>query len=313
MSIRQILLEIVERIRKTNLDNAENPIPSSDMIHRKLCADIEPNQERMQTFLKLLSEAHYIFIVKIVEPDPRLRIDGIYGYVAAEVQILAKLREVAARKLEGAYAAQMYQRKQASVIVKELLPQARNYNNTPIGNFLNVSVMLQQYEHFLATSFAEFTETWKKGKLSELLLKLDPSTLPEAEPDENPAAAELAQATHAEADAAAPLRAVDHAEIARIEEMDRTGRWGDAVDKFGVQFLLRIHFRKYEFEKVRSLIRQKKIAKEEDLKFVRDTVQKMESRVAIDPNLERHQTALVELRRAAQMRISQIFNAKKQL
>ena len=314
MNLKQTLQEILGRIRDTNLHKDKDPIPTSDMIHRRLCGDIEPNEQRLKAYLRLLSDAHYIFIVKIVEADERLKVAGVDGYVACEVQILAKLREIAAKNLERTYASQMYQRKQAAQIVKELVPQARQFNNTPLGNYLNVSVMLQQYEHFVATSFAEFTETWKNSKLDELLRSLDPGALPDATPDQ----ADLSPDPDSDGGASAaaalatPVRAIDHEELARIEEMDRSGNWGEAVDKFGVEFLLRIHFRKYEFEKVRILVRQRKIAREEDLRYIRETLAKLESRMSIDPGLVKYRAAIGELRRAVQTRITEIFNLKKQ-
>ncbi len=317
MTLKEKLKEIVSRIRDSNLHKDKDPIPTSDIIHRRLCADLEPNQRLLQTYLKLLSESHHIFIVKIVEADERLRIDGIDGYVACEVQILAKLREMAARNLERAYAAQMYQRKQAAQIVKEMLPQARQFNNTPLGNYLNISVMLQQYEHFVATSFAEFSDTWKSTKLDELVRNLDPTAvpdMPEGEPEAGEGETDAVGVASAEgpADASgAPMRAVDHAELARIEEMDRSGKWGEAVDKFGVEFLVRIHLRKYEFDKLKHLVRTKKIAREEDLKYIRDALMKMEGRKTSDPGLVRHQAAMIDLRRAVQMRISSIFNVRR--
>ena len=318
MTLKQTLQEIVGRIRDTNLHKDKEPIPTSDMIHRRLCADLEPNARKLQAYLKLLSDSHYIFKVKIVEADERLKVDGIEGYVACEVQILAKLREIAAKNLERAYASQMYQRKQAAQIVREMLPQARQFNNTPLGNNLNVSVMLQQYEHFVATSFAEFTETWKNSKLDELLRNLDPNTLPDAPVEDTPYSSDDLDAPEssppgiAAPAAPSPARAIDHAELARIEEMDRSGKWGEAVEKFGVEFLLRIHFRKYEFDKVRSLVRQKKIAREEDLRFIRDTLNTIESRMSVDPGLARYRSAMAELRRAVQTRITEIFSLKKQ-
>ena len=110
-----------------------------------------------------------------------------------------------------------------------------------------------------------------------------------------------------------PRRAVDSSELTKLEEMNRSGKWGEAVDRFGVQFLVRVHLRKYEFKQVRQLIRAQRIAREEDLRFVRDTLRTMEQRFDVDPRLIEFRTDMTELRRMAQMRLNKIVMLKKEL
>jgi len=252
----------------------------------------------MRFYLRILSEAHYLFTIRLVEPDDRLLIHGLETYVSAEIPVLAKLKEVAYSELELAYEGQYYKRKQASQIVREMIGTARQFNNTPMGKSLNLSMMLQQYEQFMATRFVEFSETWKANKLQELL--------PELASEPRPV---LNTATDAQTTA---RRAADSEHVARIEEMNRSGKWGEAVTKFGVEFLVRVHLRKYEFDRVRQLIKQHKIASEKDLRFVRDTIKIMEGRLEQDPTLRNHLDDMTELRRLAQLRMNQIILAKKE-
>ena len=111
----------------------------------------------------------------------------------------------------------------------------------------------------------------------------------------------------------APARPIDSAELNQIQEMDRSGQWGKAVDRYGVQFLLRIHFRKYEFEKVRWLLRTGKVAREEDVRFIRDTIRTMEGRVNVDLKLGRFLKDMADIRRIAQMKLNSIHQVKKKL
>lgn len=352
-------MEIVDKIREINLkEKRDYPIPLSDTMFRKYFAPILTSEEQMKEYLHILVEAHYVFPLSIVESDDTLMIAGAEGYVVTDIPALKVLREKTEEDLEIAYEQQMYRRKQASTIMRELLPQARNYNNTPLGRALNVAVMLSQFEQVLISSFAEYTDGWKRNKLQELIPDIDIASLGasddavaapgvNADPlafdgeahsestgdldtqessgvsngphvmheyDGSPDLDHAADLTPpADEVAAAPARAVDSEELRQIQEMDRSGHWGQAVDQYGVQFLLRIHFRKYEFEKVRWLLRTGKVAREEDVRFIRDTIRTMEGRVGTDMKLGRFLKDMADIRRIAQMKLNSIHQAKKNL
>ena len=199
----------------------------------------------------------------------------------------------------------------------------------------------------LISGFAEYTDGWKRRKLQELIPDIDMAALgasdsEAAEATSDPLAFESEGGSATEAEQYTDLgddefgsgspppgpvddpgmdlhepperesvRAVDSVELQRIQEMDRSGRWGQAVDRYGAQFLLRIHFRKYEFDKVRWLLRTGKIAREEDVRFIRDTIRLMESRVSSDLKLGRFQKDMADIRRIAQMKLNSIHQAKK--
>lgn len=313
-------MEIVKRIREVNEGKKyrDHPLPTSDIIYKKYLADIVNSPDKIPEYLRWLADAHYLFIITMVEPDERLMIDGVYGYVAADPVLVRNLREVAYRDLEAAYEQQFYRRKQALVVTRELLPQVRTFNNTHLGRSLNFAIMLQQYEHVLLNALNEYSDAWRRRKLEELVPELagEDGVFPESAPSTPMYEADPLAAPpdyDGEGDSASPQRAVDSGELAKVQEMDRSGRWGDAVDKYGVQFLVRIHFRKYEFDRVRWLMRTNKIAREEDLRFVRDTVRLMESRFEEDTKLPKYARELAELKRLAQMKLNQIFLVKKKM
>lgn len=361
-STAAVLMEIVAKVRELNLNEKKDyPIPLSDTMYRKYMGPIVGSEDQLKDLLHLLVESHYLFPLKIVEADDALMIAGVDGYVVTDIAALKTLKEVAEDELEVAYEQQMYRRKQAATIMRELLPQARNYNNTPLGRSLNVAVMLHQFEQVLISGFAEYTDGWKQSKLRELVPDIDVAALggdtnqhptntdplafedgakgasadssldsapgesgdaaaefstdlqsPPAAPGE-PSSMEDSGAPPRAAASSAPARAVDSGELDRIQAMDRSGQWGKAVDRYGVQFLVRIHFRKYEFEKVRWLLRTGKIAKEADVRFVRDTIRLMEGRLSSDPRLGRHLKDMTEVRRIAQMKLNSIHQVKKNL
>ncbi|MBI3396806.1 MAG: hypothetical protein HY042_13290 [Spirochaetia bacterium] len=301
-----VLTQIVDKIREANETEGEGSIPTSDTIYRKSLYSISETEENIRSYLQALTDAHYIFAIKLVENDEKMGISGIDGYVVAEIPILAAAKERSFRELEMAYEHQFYKRKHALVICRELVGDARKFNNTPMGRLLNLAVMLQQFEHLMVTAFHEFSDTWREKVLARKLGGVTAAEPPVSFLEEEP--------TDAITDA--PLqpfqRAVDSGEYKKIQEMNKDGKWGEAVDRFGVQFLLRIHFRKMEFDVVKALMKSKKIAREEDLKYVRDTLRTMESRMSMDPGLAPHANVMTELRRMAQIRMNQIHLAKKE-
>lgn len=345
-------MEIVGKVRDLNLNEKKDyPIPVSDTMFRKYFAPIVSSEEQLKEFLHILVEAHYLFPLTIVEPDDTLMISGAEGYVVTDIAALKNLRAKTEEDLEIAYEQQMYRRKQAATIMRELLPQARNYNNTPLGRSLNVAVMLSQFEQVLISGFAEYTDGWKRNKLQELVPDIDVAALgaeagsappgASADPLAFDAGGEESEVAGSDLDEPessgigagdpyggaptemdpaadldappAPNRAIDSAELSQIQEMDRSGQWGKAVDRYGVQFLLRIHFRKYEFEKVRWLLRTGKVAREEDVRFIRDTIRTMEGRVSVDLKLGRFMKDMADIRRIAQMKLNSIHQVKKNL
>ncbi|MBU42731.1 MAG: hypothetical protein CMN76_05895 [Spirochaetaceae bacterium] len=306
MTVREILQDIVEQIRKANKSKDGERIPTSDDLVRLLSSEYALDTDTIRYYLRVLSDAHYIITIHFVEADERLMISGINGYVVAEPGIVEEVKSYAYRLLEQTYEAQFYRRKQATLIIREMMTDVKRYNNTPIGKALNAALMLQQYDSVIESHQGEFSDQWKSSRLAELL--------PGLNQDSNQAATTpviSSEDTFVSPDIESH-RAVDSEAYRNLEKMDLSGSWGKAVNKYGVNFLLRIHLRKYEFDRIRKLIKQKKIARYEDLRFVRDSVRKMEDRTFEDPMLQYYQNDMTELRRLAQIKLNQITLARQQ-
>ncbi|MBI39433.1 MAG: hypothetical protein CMF59_07525 [Leptospiraceae bacterium] len=306
MTVREILQDIVEHIRKANNSKDGERIPTSDDLVRKLAAEYALEKDTIRYYLRVLSDAHYIITIHFVEADERLMISGVNGYVVAEPGLLEEVKNYAYRLLEQTYEAQFYRRKQATLIIREMMTDVKRYNNTPLGKTLNAALMLQQYDSVIESHQGEFSDQWKSSRLAELVpgLNQDPgagATPPLVTDDDSFVAPEIE--SH---------RAIDSEAYRGLEKMDLSGSWGKAVNKYGVNFLLRIHLRKYEFDRIRKLIKQKKIARYDDLRFIRDSVRKMEDRKFDDPMLQYYHNDMTELRRLAQIKLNQITMARQQ-
>jgi hypothetical protein len=295
---------IANRIREKNTQDTKDPVMTDDTMFRNHMADIVESKEVLETYLKILQEGHFIFRFTIVEPDERLRIAGIFGYVHADLNVIRKVKEFAFRQLELFYEGQFYQRKSAHALVREMVGQARQHNNTPFGKVLNISVMIEQLEHVVELKNNEYQETWRKNKMNELLPGLEEVF------DKTSKSTDVSDSASDDLDI--NRRAIDHPSVEQLETMNMDGSWGRAVETFGVEFLVRVHFRKHEFDVVRRLIKRKQISREADLKFIRDTLRLLEVRANEDMLLKPWQQEITETRRLAQLKLNQIFTAKKE-
>ncbi|TGJ98196.1 hypothetical protein EHQ53_00220 [Leptospira langatensis] len=294
----EIALELAEEIKKTNLQE-DNKIPSSDSFLKDMMAFFSRETNEIRHSLELLRQAKYIFIIKIVLPEQsknaREQDQGVDAYVYADLKIVTDLKAYAEKKLEKAYEATYYKRKSPFQITRELFPKIKEHNNTPLGRFINISVMLEEYQRVLTSSANEYDDNRRRNLLSELLEKAGtPTTIARDIPDyeispsgSNPG---FKRASDVVASNEVPY--------------NPKSPWSRLTSKFSVEFLIRIHLRKYEFDTIRKLILGGKLTEFEDLKYVRDSIQKMETHLSLDASLQAYANDMIELRRLAQKKMN---------
>ncbi|TGL57937.1 hypothetical protein EHQ58_11075 [Leptospira ognonensis] len=290
----KIALELAELIKKENIEGKER-LPASDTFLRVWSSNFSRPEEEIRKILLALRDCHFIFIVNIVAPDPNLFVYGEEAYIFTEVEIINDLKRQAEENLERLYESSNYKRKSAFQISRELFPKIKEYNNTPLGRAINVVVMLEEYNRIILSSSFEYTDQWRKNKLQDFYK------------DEEGAIEELAPSLVT----SDPKRAVDSINEGTKEKIDPS--WSKATQNFSVEFLLRVHFRKYEFDIIKKLIQTGKIKEEKELKFIRDTLILMETRTDVDRLLKRYQEDMTELRRYSQAKLNMLrqgINAK---
>jgi len=274
------ILELAEQIKIENTKSKDR-IPSSDTFVRRMSAYFSRTDDEIRKFLNDLKDCHYIFLVNIVQGDANLYVKSVDAYVYAEPSILADLKRFADKKLETVYEGTFYKRKSAFQIVRELFTKVKEYNNTPLGRAINEAVMTEEYHRLITSNPYEFTDAWRKERLFKMYK--------EEEDDESK-------------DKNSP-RAVDQIKKNNTD-VNPNSRWGKAINQFSIEFLVRIHFRKYEFDVIKKLVVSGKINREEDLKYVRDTLKLMETRLDQDTALKRYLNEMIELRRLAQGKLN---------
>jgi hypothetical protein len=292
------LLRIRDRIKEINNNIYDEAIPTSDIIFRKYLNDLVYSEDMARYYLKLLAESNFIFMIQIVKPDTVLRIPGIDGYVVAELDIIEKLLAVYNQRLVTIYEAEKRKLAGVETIIRELMPKVKELNNTPLGKVLNICIMLEQFTRIINERPDHFQDAYRISKLKQFIPEEDEFKEPEEEHEKIQQVQER-------------RRAVDTEEYQQLSKMNLTGNWAKAVEQFGVQFLIRVHLRKYEFDVLKKLLLQKRIAREEDLIFLRDSLRKMEERSLFNPELKKYLNEIKELKRIVQIKINQFYLIRK--
>jgi len=292
------LLRIRDRIKEINNNIYDEAIPTSDIIFRKYLNDLVYFEDMVSYYLKLLAESNFIFVIQIVKPDTILRISGIDGYVVAELDIIEKLLAVYNQRLVTIYEAEKRKLAGVETIIRELMPKVKELNNTPLGKVLNIYIMLEQFTRIIHERPDHFQDAYRISKLKQFIPEEDEFKESEEEHEKIQQVQER-------------RRAVDTEEYQQLSKMNLTGNWAKAVEQFGVQFLIRVHLRKYEFDVLKKLLLQKRIAREEDLIFLRDSLRKMEERSLFNPELKKYLNEIKELKRIVQIKINQFYLIRK--
>ncbi|MEI1280010.1 hypothetical protein V6Z05_16885 [Leptospira venezuelensis] len=298
----EIALELAEEIKKIN-QQEDNRIPTSDSFLKDMIAFFSRDVHEIRETLEMLREAKYLFIIKIVLPEQsknsRDQDQGVDAYIYADLKIVNELKGFAEKKLEKAYEATYYKRKSPFQITRELFPKIKEHNNTPLGRFINIAVMLEEYQRVLTAAPNDYDDNRRRNYLSELLERNGtPVTVARDIPDY--------EITSLGGGGSSPLGFKRAADAVASNEVSFNPKspWSRLTSKFSAEFLIRIHLRKYEFDTVRKLILGGKLVNFDDLKYVRDSIQTMENHIHLDPILQNFTEEMTELRRLAQKKMN---------
>ncbi len=305
-NIYEALQKVKDRIYDINKKIYENPIPTSDIIYKKILYDIVSSEDTCFYYLRLLKESNHIFVIHIVEPDEVLKIPGLYGYVVTDKPLIESLFIEYKKKLEQIYELEKRKKAGADTIIRELFPHIKSYNNTSIGRFLNITIMLDQFIRIIIEKPYEFTEEYKANQLKKILQVSESSHIESFYVEET-----TFEENKNSVESKVKRRAVDTEEYQELSRMNLSGNWGQAVKKYGAQFLIKVHLRKLELDVVKKLLLNKHIAREEDLYFLRDSLRKMEERSIYDKQLAERLNEIKELQRITQLKINQFFLIRK--
>jgi hypothetical protein len=142
--------------------------------------------------------------------------------------------------------------------------------------------MIDEYIRLIATNAFEYTDSWRKEKLYKQFREDEPNYDIDSD-DEN----QSTQTTQ-------ERRYMDPG----------NSKWSKAVNQFSIRFLIRIHFRKYEFDVVKKLVQTSKISMLDDLLYIRNFLKELETQLDRDTILKYHLDKIIDLRRITQAKIN---------
>lgn len=278
----KILQDIAIQIKEENARGRER-IPTSETFIKRMMTLHSKSAEDIKFYLDQLRDLHYIFVINIVAADPALFVQGVDSYVYADQNILNELKHYTEQRLTQVYENTYYKRKSGFQIIRELLPKVKEFNNTQLGRCMNEAIMLDEYIRLIATNAFEYTDSWRKEKLYKLYRDEEPTYETDFEEEHSSGTTTSAERRY----------------------MDPgNSKWAKAVNQFSIRFLIRIHFRKYEFDVVKKLVQTSKISMLDDLVYIRNTLKDLEKQLDRDTILKYHLDKIVELRRITQAKIN---------
>lgn len=299
-----ILDEIYDEIKKRNsLENAKS-IPHSDEFINLISASIGVPVNVVKTVIKVLTNAHKIFIIEIVAEDTVRGIPRVEGYVVTDMVLMRKMKAFFQKELVYMYNTQFNKNLMVHKVIKEIFPAIRSFNNTPLGEVANKSIMLEEFEKLIETNFIEYTEEWKEQQLAvemdkagikRAITRADADTVKkETGESGDTLVAEVKDGTRFQLS-----RAVDSERYRKFITRSKSKSYPlqRILNIYGIRFFLQTHLRRYQFSSLIQIIEDRQINKRSDLLILKDMLKKIKMNIDTDPNLAKHKDDIYNLER----------------
>ena len=295
---KKLIDGVFKSIVRINLSEAKDAIPDSVTFSRLMFSQHGVNEEILPEIIRLLSDSHKIFVFEIQRDTPGMRAEKIEGYVDADITTIRKLITTYGKVLVNYYADKYRKEALPQTIVKELMANMSSVMNTEIGIITNKFIMLNEYEKLLQKQYNEYTEEWKEAKLEELIKQQyeqvnKPAPSKTEDNNENVNTEELA----AKSEIVEEVRAIDTPEYSEYEQKKNSMPVEKLLSIYGINFFIRVNFRKYDFTTIEKMVKSKIINRKSELQTVKRMIEAVKSNVAVDKNLSNHIMEIYRLER----------------
>ena len=306
----KILDEIYSEISSRNKELAPGSVVHSDTFIKYMASSTGLPKESIKTAIAILIESHKVLSIEIVTSDEKRRIEQIDGYVAADLPVVRNLNSFFKDHLVKAYEFQFHKRAGSAQIVRELFPMIKSLNNTELGQVLNKTIMLHEYERLLEKEWRAYAPEWQEQRLAELSLKYGfhykpsvPVNIPQQVLDASASVNEDEIIMRPVAPVKGSLkteRAVDAPQYKEFADKESQYPLQRILNIYGVDFFIKVQFRKYKFSYVRKIVEDKQIIKKRDLLLIREMIAKVKDsdKLGRDSNLESCRDEINRLERA---------------
>ena len=281
------LINLVERINNYQVQKGNDPIPTVEEIYNFIAYDSFDNIDEVKQAVALLVKSGYLFEIQTFDNHKKL----VDGFVVSSPGALMAVSSFIAKELERQYSISMKMAKSANNIV---LDQEEKFldKNPRAHRYIQTYQRIKKYAAKIASGDYRYS---KAGCLNSLSRLLDGEESIDLSAEE---AVDEKSAKHSRA-----VDAIGQEQYGRVRERLA---WSDATRIFDPQFLMRIHFRKYEFKMVFRLVYEGKVKEKKDLDYIEATLTKIEGNVEKDPKLKDHLKEIQELKKLVSEQISKL-------
>lgn len=287
------LINLVERINNYQVQKSNDPITTVEEIYNVIAYDSFDDIDEVKKAIVLLVKSGYLFEIQTLDNHNKLA----DGFVVSSPGVLMAVSNVIAKKLERQYSISMKVVKSADNIILDQEEEFLDKNPRAL-RYIKTYQRIKEYVAKVANGDYRYSKAGCLNSLSRLLdgeesIDLSAEELNSESLTRGPGSEEAVEKKSAKKYSRA-VDAIDQEQYGRIRERLT---WSDATKIFDPQFLMRIHFRKYEFKMVFRLIYEGKVKEKKDLDYIEATLTKIEGNVDKDPKLKDHLKEIQELKK----------------
>ena len=290
---RKLINEVFKLIVKINHSETKEIIPDSMSFPKLMYSHHGVDEETLLKVISILNGSHKIFIFEIQHGRTNSKEYKVEGYIDADIVTIRKLIAAYSQIIVTYYEDKFHKKAMPQTIVKELMGNMSSIVNTETGIAVNRFIMLTEYEKLLQKQYHEYTEEWKEKKLTELLKQQedlihgfsDDGVADNTDADQS---TEKEEESENQEDNTRDGRVVDTPEYKEYDYKKNNIAVEKLLSIYGIDFFIRIQFRKYEFAVVEKMIKTKIINRRNELKTIKNMLEKVKSNISHDKNLSNH-------------------------
>ena len=292
------LINLVERINNYQVQKSNDPIPTIEEIYNIIAYASFDNIDEVKQAVALLVKSGYLFRVQTLDSNKKLA----DGFVVSSPGALMTVSSFISKELERQYSTSMKVAKNADNIVLSSEEEFLD-NNPRVLRYIQTYQQIKEYAAKVASGDYRYS---KAGCLNSLSRLLDGEESIDLSAEKSLTKGFGSEEAEKEKSVKQHSRAVDVIDQAQYSQVRERLAWSDATRIFDPQFLMRIHFRKYEFKMVFRLVYEGKVKEKKDLDYIEATLTKIEGNVERDPKLKDHLKEIQELKKLVSEQISKL-------
>jgi len=293
---RKLIDSVFKSIVRINLSETKDAIPDTITFSRLMLSQYGIEEGVLSRIISLLGNSHKIFVFEIQRNTSGSKAK-IEGYVDADITTIRKLLVTHGKILVNYYEDKYHKHLLPQAIIKELMANMSMVMNTEIGIVANKFIMLSEYERLLQKQYNEYTEEWKEKKLTELLGQQSVLVMESTASETTDSTEDADTEESIVKEGSREDRAIDSPEYKEYDSKTASVPFEKLLSIYGMDFFIRINFRKYDFGTVEKMIKAKIINRKNELLAVKKMLETVKANIGSDKNLSNYIMEIYHLER----------------